>query len=190
MYRHLRAMQNYELAAPIGRQLVQKYPDTPAAVEVQQSLAEMENLARTLGEKRRLERLWLYQSSLESSSPQNTATLMPSGVADGPRLILRRHAAWGQSIYLFGSGAGFECGQPCTVSVRFDDALPVRLKASLPPTGEPAVFIEDERVFLNRLQKARELGIEVKPRGAAARTLRFEVGGFDMARWPEPAKKK
>lgn len=191
LYRKLQQERNWELAAPIGKEIVEKYPGTPAAKEVQETLADASAKAEALVTRRRLERLWIYQSGKESGGDQNTASIYSSDVSDRDRvrLILRRHSAWGQSTYLFGSGKGFECRGTCTLSARFDDQ-PQKLKAYLPPTGEPALFIEDDKAFLARLVKAQKISIDVTEKGKAPRTLVFEVGGFDQARFPPLAKKK
>jgi hypothetical protein len=189
MYEQLRTLGNLELAAPIGRQLLAKYPGTAAAAQVQKTLAEVESVAKDAGEKRRLAALWLYQSGMMEGGAQNTATIAPSVPSGNPvRLILRRHADWGQSVYLFGTPPGFICASDCRVSVTFDDAAPQNLRASLPPTGEPAMFIEDDAIFLAKMAKARTVAIQATPKGKPAYVLKFDVGGFDAAKWPEVAK--
>lgn len=190
MYEQLRSLQNYGLAAQIGEQIVQRYPTSAAATQVKQTLPDMQEKARTLGEKRRLEHLWTYQTSMESGAKQNTAALYASGEGDATqiRLILRRHAAWGQSTYLFGTGKGFECARDCTLAVKFDDGPVQRMKGSIPPTGEPAIFIEDDATFIARLEKAKTITFEVTPKGKAPLSARYEVGGYDPAKFPPLAK--
>jgi hypothetical protein len=191
LYRQLQQAKNWELAAPIGREIVEKYPGTPAAKEVQETLADATAKATAIVTRRRLEQLWSYQAGKESGGDQITASVY-SGDANADsrvRLILRRHSAWGQSTYLFGSGKGFECRGTCTLSARFDDQ-PQKLKAYLPPTGEPALFINDDKAFIAKLMKAQKISIDVTEKGKAPRTLVFEVGGFDPARFPPLAKKK
>lgn len=191
MYEKLRSAGNLELAASIGEQIVQKYPGSEAATQVQKTLAEAQAVAKDAGAKRRLAALWLYQSGMMEGGAQNTATIKPSVPSSGAgvQLILRRHADWGQSVYLYGTAPGFSCANPCTVAVRFDDAAQ-RLRASLPPTGEPAMFIEDDAIFLQKMQKAKTVTFEATPKGKSPITLKFEVAGFDMAKWPEVAKGK
>jgi len=189
LYRQLQQEKNWELAAPIGREIVEKYPGTPAAKEVQETLTDTSAKADAIVTRRRLERLWIYQSGKESGGEQNTASIYSSDASDRDRvrLILRRHSAWGQSAYLFGSGKGFECRGTCTLSARFDDQ-PQKLKAYLPPTGEPALFIEDDKAFIAKLTKAQKITVDVTEKGKAPRTLTFEVGGFDPAKFPPLAK--
>ncbi|MGH8172727.1 MAG: hypothetical protein ACREPX_06245, partial [Rhodanobacteraceae bacterium] len=191
MYRQLLESKSYELAAPIGQEVVAKYPDTPAAKEVQETLADTTAKAAAITSRRRLERLWTYQTGKESGGDQSTASIYDSkaGSGDQVRLVLRRHSSWGQSAYLFSSGKGFEC-KACTLSVRFDDAAPQRIKAHLPDTGEPAIFITDDRGFLAKMSKAQKVSIDVVMKGKGARTLLFEVGGYDPEKFVGVVKKK
>ncbi|MEO5559684.1 MAG: hypothetical protein ABIO49_07700 [Dokdonella sp.] len=191
LYRQLREQKNWELAAPVGQEVVMKYPGSPAAGEVQRTLADTSAQAAAQTTHRRLERLWSYQSGKESGGEQNTASIYSSDATTGDRvrLILRRHSAWGQSAYLFGSGKGFDCRGTCSIAARFDDQ-PQKIKAYLPPTGEPALFINDDKAFIAKLHGAQKLSIDVTEKGKASRTLVFEVGGFNADKFPPLAKKK
>ena len=191
LYRKLQLEKSYELAAPIGKEIVAKYPQSAAAKEVQITLADASAKADAITTQRRLERLWSYQSGKESGGEQNTASIYSKDaiVADRVRLVLRRHSAWGQSAYLFGNGKGFECGSGCSLAIRFDDQAPKRMKAYLPETGEPAIFISDDKAFIERLDAAQVISIEVTEKGRGARTLVFEVGGFDATKFPAVKKK-
>ncbi len=191
LYRTLREQQSWELAAPIGQEIVDKYPASSAAKEVAATLAETRTKATELTARRRLERLWIYQSGKESGGDQNSASIYSSDVAasDRVRLVLRRHSAWGQSVYLYRDGKGFECRGTCSLSVRFDDE-PQKIKAYLPKSGEPAMFIKDDKAFLARMQKAQKIQIDVIEKDKGPRTLIFEVGGFDPAKWPALAARK
>lgn len=189
LYRQLQQEKSYELAAPIGAEIVAKYPQSLAAKEVQETLADATAKATALTTRRRLERLWSYQSGKESGGTQNTASIYSGDPTDTRvRLVLRRHSAWGQSAYLFGNGRGFECGKSCTVGVRFDEQAPKRMKAYLPETGEPALFISDDKAFLDRIGSAQKIAVDVVEKGRGPRTLVFEVGGFDPTKFP-PLKK-
>lgn len=189
LYRQLQQEKSYELAAPIGAEIVAKYPQSQAAKEVQETLADTTAKATALTTRRRLERLWSYQSGKESGGTQNTASIYSGDPTDTRvRLVLRRHSAWGQSVYLFGNGKGFECGASCSVGVRFDEQPVQRMKAYLPETGEPALFISDDKIFLKRIGGAQKISIDVVEKGKGPRTLVFEVGGFDAAKFP-PLKK-
>jgi len=190
-YRQMLAQKQWEFAAPVGQEIVDRYPGTAAAQEVQQTLADVTAKATAATTQRRLAALWSYQSGKESGGDQVTASIYSSDViADRRvRLILRRHAAWGQSVYLFGSGKGFECRGTCSLAAKFDDA-PAKIAAYLPDTGEPALFIKDDKAFIERLARTRTLGIDVTEKGKSTRTLVFEVGGYDAAKFPPLAKKK
>lgn len=189
LYRQLQQEKSYELAAPIGAEIVAKYPRSPAAREVQETLADTTAKATALSTRRRLERLWSYQSGKESGGTQNTASIYSGDPTETRvRLVLRRHSAWGQSVYLFGSGKGFECGKSCTVGVHFDEQPSRRMKAYLPETGEPALFVSDDKAFLQRIGGAQKIAIEVVEKERGPRTLVFEVGGFDPEKFP-PLKK-
>lgn len=190
LYRTLIQQESWELAAPIGREIVARFPQTPAAEEVKKNLDDTVAKADALVTRRRLERLWSYQSGKESGGAQSTASIYSSDSGERVRLVLRRHSEWGQSAYLFGSGKGFECRGTCTLATRFDDQPEQKLKAYLPPTGEPAIFISDDKGFIAKLAKAQKIRIAVREKGKDARTLTFEVGGFDAAKFAPLAKKK
>ncbi|HEV7491412.1 MAG TPA: hypothetical protein VGO25_11435 [Rhodanobacteraceae bacterium] len=191
MYHQLLQSKSYELAAPIGQEIVAKYPSSSEAKEVQQTLADTVAKANAITARRRLERLWIYQSGKESGGQQTTASIYSSEPvsSERARLVLRRHSAWGQSAYVFGSGKGFDCESPCTVGLRFDDAPPQRVKAHLPETGEPAIFITDDRGFIAKMSKAQKASIEVLLKGKSKQTLVFEVGGYESDKFATPAKK-
>jgi hypothetical protein len=189
LYRQLQQEKSYELAAPIGAEIVAKFPQSQAAKEVQETLADTTAKAAALTTRRRLERLWSYQSGKESGGTQNTASIYSGDPTDTRvRLVLRRHSAWGQSVYLFGSGKGFECGASCSIGLRFDEQPVQRMKAYLPETGEPALFISDDKTFLKRIGSVQKISIDVVEKGKGPRTLVFEVGGFDPDKFP-PLKK-
>jgi hypothetical protein len=191
LYRTLRKEQQWELAAPIGKEVVDKWPGSAAAKEVQETLADATAKATEIAARRRLVAMWSYQSGKESGGDQVTASIYSSDLAADKRvrLILRRHSAWGQSVYLFGGGKGFECKGTCSLAARFDDK-PQKIAAYLPDTGEPALFIKDDKGFLAKLAGTQKLSIDVTEKGKPSRTLVFEVGGYDAAKFPQLAKKK
>jgi hypothetical protein len=190
MYRQLLQSGSYELAGPIGQEVVAKYPGSPEAKEVQETLTDTLAKAEAITTRRRLEKLWIYQSGKESGGDQTTASIYNSQPAgDRVRLILRRHSQWGQSVYLFGSGKGFECGKSCTITTRFDDAPPQKLKAYAPETGEPAIFISDDKAFITKMDNAEKVSFDVTPKGKAPETLVYEVGGYAADKFGTPPKK-
>jgi hypothetical protein len=185
LYRKLQQGKSWELAAPVGQDIVATYPGSTAAKEVQGTLSDTTAKAAAVATHRRLQGLWLYQSGKESGGNQSTASIYSNDAvaADRVRLILRRHSVWGQSTYLFGGGKGFECRGTCSLKVRFDEQPAQRIKAYLPPTGEPAMFISDDKVFIAKLEHAQKTSIDVAEKARGARTLVFEVGGYDAARF-------
>jgi hypothetical protein len=191
MYRELLQSKSYELAGPIGQEIVQKYPGTPEADEVKQTLDDAVAKGTAIATKRRVERLWIYQEGTESGGNQVTASIYDSAAsaADRVRLVLRRHSDWGQSVYLFADGSkGFDCAKPCSLATHFDAAAPVRLGAHLPTTGEPAIFLTDDKDFIARMGKAEKVTFDVVLKGKGPRTLVYEVGGFDASKFGTPAK--
>lgn len=191
MYRQMLDAQQWELAAPIGKEIVDKYPGSAAASEVGKTLADATAKADAAASKRRLTALWIYQKSQESGADQLTASIYSSdrNANERVRLILRRHAKWGQSAYLFGSGKGFVCKGVCALEAMFD-GKPARLAAFLPDTGEPAIFIKDDKAFITKMAAAQKLTLKVSEKGKEPRTLTFEVGGYDGDKFPSLASIK
>lgn len=191
LYRQLLQGEQWELAAPIGKELVEKYPGSAAAAEVQKTLADVTAKATDAVTKRRLTALWIYQSGKESGGDQVTASIYSSDQNPDARvrLILRRHSKWGQSTYLFGGGKGFECKGVCSLEAKFDDT-PVKLAAFLPDSGEPAIFIKDDKAFIAKLAAAQKLTIKIVEKGKGPRTLTYEVGGYDANKFPQLARGK
>ena len=94
LYRQLLQGEQWELAAPIGKELVEKYPGSAAAAEVQKTLADVTAKATAAVAQRRLTALWIYQSGKESGGDQVTASIYSSDQNPDARvrLILRRHS--------------------------------------------------------------------------------------------------
>jgi hypothetical protein len=191
-YRQLLRIHNDEMAVSMGKDIVQRFPGSDAAKEVQQTLPAIEQRYTEAAEKNRLAGLWLYQVSPMAGGSQSTATIYsskPSG-NDRVRLVLRRHTSWGQSVFLYGGGHGFVCRGNCTVATTIDDR-PLRIKAFAPPSGEPALMIRDDKGFITMLQKAKKITMEVTVvDGEKKQTLVYEVGGFEPAKWLGLSKQK
>ncbi|NUO73854.1 MAG: hypothetical protein HOQ10_14205 [Frateuria sp.] len=191
-YRQLLRIHNDEMAVTMGHDILDHYPGSAAAKEVEQTLPEIEKRWKENSEKNRLATLWLYQVSPMEGGTQSTATIYASQPAanDRVRLVLRRHTAWGQNAFLFGSGHGFVCRGNCTIPATFD-GKPHGIKAFAPSTGEPALMIRDDSDFIARLQKAKKITMDVTlVDGEKKETLVYEVGGFDPAKWQALPKKK
>lgn len=191
MYQQLLASDAFELAGEIGKGIVQRFPDSPQAAEVSKTLADVQAKGATASEDKRMTRLWVYQTDgVESGGTQNTASMYSAegGEHDRVRLILRRHSSWGLSVYLFGSGKGFACKDICALPATWDGQAQ-KIAAYLPETGEPALFIKDEKAFIAKMQKTRKLIIDVQTRDRGKRTLTFDVGGYDPAKFPDLPKR-
>ncbi|HEV2540964.1 MAG TPA: hypothetical protein VGU03_14825 [Frateuria sp.] len=190
-YRQLLRIHNDEMAVTMGHDILDHYPGSAAAKEVQQTLPDIEKRWKENSEKNRLAALWTYQVSPMEGGTQSTATIyssQPSG-DDRVRLVLRRHTAWGQNAFLFGSGHGFVCRGNCTIAATFDGKAH-GIKAFAPATGEPALMIRDDKDFIARLQKAKKITMDVTlVDGEKKQTLVYEVGGFDPAKWQALPKK-
>jgi hypothetical protein len=191
-YRQLLRIHNDEMSVTMGHDILDHYPDSAAAKEVQQTLPQIEKRWKAESEKRRLDALWAYQVSPMQGGTQSTATIyssQPSG-GDRVRLVLRRHTAWGQNAFLYGGGHGFVCRGNCTIHATFDGKEHA-IKAFAPSTGEPALMIRDDSDFIARLEKAKKITMEVTlVDGEKKATLVYEVGGFEPAKWQSLPKKK
>ncbi len=178
------------LAAPVGQDIVAKYPGTPAAAEVQKTLAQVEATAKTKAEHDRLAALWYYQTANVDGNQSTASTYSEPRGADSVRLVLRRHVKWGESAYLFApdGSKGFVCKDLCNVTTRFDGKRE-SWKAYLPKTGEPAMFIKNDKGFIAAMQKAKVVAMDVTTRDHGKQTLKFEVGGFDPSKFAPMPKK-
>ena len=192
-YRQLLRIHNDQMAVTMGHDILDRYPHSAAATEVQQTLPAIEQRWKANSEKARLANLWWYQVSPMEGGTQSTAAIYSSqpGGNDRVRLVLRRHTAWGQNAFLFGSGHGFVCRGNCTIPATFDDSH-AAIKAFAPPTGEPALMIRDDKAFIAKLQHAKKITMQVTTvDGEKKETLVYEVAGFDPAKWlPLPKGKK
>jgi hypothetical protein len=191
-YRQLIAAGSHEIAVTMGREILRKYPGSPAAKEVAASIAQVQATAKATADAKRMAALWSYQSSTASDGkPQESASIYssePGSEAERVRFILRRHPAWGQSVYVFSSGKGFRCGSACKVGLRFDDGPVEQWAAFAPETGEPAIFIKDDVKFLERLPGTKRLEIQATHADKGPMTLVFETGGYDARQFKQLAK--
>lgn len=191
-YRQLLRIKNDQMAASLGQDIVDRYPGTAAAKEVQQTLPDIQKRWKAESESRRLKGLWLYQLGPMEGGTQSTAAIYSSEPAgrDAVRLVLRRHSDWGRSVFLYGSGHGFVCKGNCLLPASFD-GKPHKLRAYRPNGGEPALFIRDDQAFIDALAKAKKITVEVTPQDSGKReTLTYEVGGFEPSKWQPVPKGK
>jgi hypothetical protein len=189
-YRQAVQTKNDEAASQLGEDIVQHFPNTAAAKEVQQTLPQIEQRWKETSEKRRLAALWTYQVAPMEGGTQSTASLFttrPSGDR-AVRLVLRRHTKWGESVFLFGNGHGFVCKGNCVLQAQFD-GKPHPIHAFLPTTGEPAIFIRDDKPFIDAMEKTKRIVIDVEMQDGGKQELVFETGGYDPSKWTELGKK-
>ena len=201
LYEQMRIKENYDVAGQLGAEIASKYPGTEAATKVNESLADVRAKAKAKAESERLARLWAYTAVPEkggmqyAASIESTSPLAPAGMtgkdAKHVHLIVRQHPQWGQNVYLMLDNEKFDCRDGCpTLPVSFDGEAAKPMKATIPPTGEPALFIDDDRTFINRMLRTKRVAIDVVLKGDGRRKLVFETGGLDMTHLPGTAKKK
>ena len=191
-YQQLLRIKNDEMTVTMGHDILDHYPGSAAAKEVQESLPAIEQRWKENSEKNRLAALWLYQVSPMAGGTQSTATIVSSQPSGGEQvqLVLRRHTSWGQSVFLYGSKPGFICHGNCTLTAMVD-GKPAHIKVFAPPTGEPALMMVDDKGFISMLQKAKKISLDVTfAAGEKKQTLVYEVGGFDPTKWVSPGKGK
>ena len=193
LYEQMRAAGNWDVALTLGNEVVSKFDGTKAAAQVQTTLGEVKAKGEAQANQKRLARLWTYTATAEAGGTQSAATIGAKNALGGHakvRLVLRQHPKWGQSVYLLLDNAKFDCHKGCaTLPVSFDSAPAQRMKATIPPTGEPALFIDDDKGFLAKLQKAQNVAITATIKDIGEKTMEFEVGGYDPAKLPEKPKK-
>lgn len=190
LYQDMLAQHAEGLAAPVGKDILQKYPGTSAAAEVQKTLAQVEATAKSKTEHARLASLWYYQTANVDGNQSTASTYSEPRSANSTRLVLRRHVKWGLSVYLFApdGSKGFVCKDLCNVATRFDGKRET-WKAYLPKTGEPAMFIKDDKRFIAAMQKAKVIEMDVSTKDHGKQTLKFEVGGYDPSKFTPLPKK-
>ncbi|HET8941490.1 MAG TPA: hypothetical protein VFN13_05835 [Rudaea sp.] len=193
LYDQMRASQSWDIAASLGSEVLTRFPGTAAAAQVQQTLPEVRAKAARRAQSRRLANLWVYTATPEAGGTQYAAAIAsrhapaPGGRA---RLVLRQHPKWGQSVYLLLDNARFDCGKGCaTLAISFDGKPAQRMPATIPPTGEPALFIDPDKRFIAAMEKAKQVVVDVTLKDVGDKKLEFEVGGFDPARY-QPQKSK
>jgi hypothetical protein len=188
-YEAARAAENWEAAEATADRLRGKYPDSPEAGALQRGLEQVRAQAAIARETRRLHGLWEYQRVAAGAGTQRTAAIY-SRTAPGEegetaatpdaRLVLRDHPSWGRSAYLLLTQSKFDCGRPCALAIRFDDtpAQPFAGKQADSGVG-PALFIVDEKRFVEALGHAKKIRIALPKGSGFAPSLMFEVDGFE-----------
>lgn len=141
----------------------------------------------------RLQDLWDYQAVQAAGGVQRSAAIYSRTVAveDGEllpapdaRLVLRDHPEWGRSAYLLLEQSRFSCGRPCKLKLSFDDSSTLDFAGRQADSGKgPALFIKDEKRFLQALSGARKLRIQLPEGSGRLNVLVFEVAGFQSDRY-------
>jgi len=193
LYEQMRESGSWDVALTLGNEVVTKFAGTQAAAQVQQTLGDVRAKGEAQANQKRLARLWIYTATPEAGGTQYAAAIASRNALGGSakvRLVLRQHPKWGQSVYLLLDAATFDCHKGCaTLPVSFDGAPAQRMKATVPPTGEPALFIDDDKAFIARLQKSQTVAVTATIKDLGEKTMEFEVGGYDPAKLPQKPKK-
>ena len=193
LYEQMRESGSWDVALTLGNEVVTKFAGTQAAAQVQQTLGDVRAKGEAQANQKRLARLWIYTATPEAGGTQYAAAIASRNALGGSakvRLVLRQHPKWGQSVYLLLDAAKFDCHKGCaTLPVSFDGAPAQRMKTTVPPTGEPALFIDDDKAFIARLEKSQTVAVTATIKDLGEKTMEFEVGGYDPAKLPQKPKK-
>lgn len=195
-YNAARGAGNPEAAEAAADKLRERYPDSAPAKEIEPTLEAVRAAAQVVRETRRLEGLWDYQANAVAGGTQRSASIFsrtvdlgedaPAAMPDA-QLVLRDHPSWGKSAYLLLAQKKFDCGKPCRVRIAFDAEPAEQWQGKQADSGKgPALFIEDEPKFIERLQKAKLVRIELPEGSGHIAALVFEVAGFAPASYAKP----
>lgn len=192
----LLASGQVEIAHGYAQDVVQRYPNTQAGRTLTAKLPALASEAKRVGEQRRLRELWTYHAVDDAETKGVVYTAYIHAVADDAhgsapdlRLVLRRHPAWGQSVYLLMEGGDFACQDECRVPMGVDQAPPKPVLVSRAKGNKPpALFIEDDRSALAATVSAQTLSLELPLLDGSTRRYRFEVGGLDAEQLGPPPK--
>lgn len=186
----MQAIGRDDLALSFADDILSKFANTRAAAEVAPLATTLRAKVESGREETRLKELWVYHDAEDASAGGRvrTAYIYSSNAmgaaADGneapkARLVLRRHPQWGDDVYLLSEAGDFRCGTPCTVQVQFDEGEVRTYPASIPSSGEPAIFVEDFKRFVSALPESARVRINVELKQGGAHTPEFEVGGYN-----------
>lgn len=190
-YKSIRDDGRVELAYAYAQGIIQRFPRTAAARELQPQMAELKSAAEALANVRRLEGLWTYHAVADEEANGVVHTAYIFGIADrrsAPKLqlVLRRHPAWGQSVYLLMPNGDFACKKICTARMTFQGASGdrtadweiSRAEGNIPP----AVFIEADQRALEAINMAKTLLLSIQLVDRSTVSYTFELAGFDSGR--------
>ena len=195
-YEAARTAGNPEVAEAAADKLREKYSDSEAARGLEPTLGDVRAAAEKLRETRRLQGLWDYQANAVEGGTQRSASVFsrtvevgedqPAPIPDG-QLVLRDHPSWGRSAYLLLQQKKFDCGKPCKLRIAFDGGASSEWAGKQADSGKgPALFVEDEKAFIEQMEKAREVRMELPKGSGNIPALVFEVGGYQPARYANP----
>ena len=179
-----------ELALAYAEDIISRYPSTVVAKNLNGELPEMRKMAKATAEKRRLESLWTYHAvdDKEAGGMVHTAYIYASNNSS-LRLVLRRHPAWGQSVYLLSDNDDFKCREECRVTAKADgEDLPPVLISLAKGNKPPAVFLEEDQKMLAEIDRASRFEINPGLIKQPEKTFLFEVGALNIDQLGPPVK--
>lgn len=192
-YESARSGKNWEVAESYADRLRDKFPGSEAAARLVPSLEQVRTQAEQMRESRRLAGLWDYQAIAIGAGVQRSAAIYSRTVpvqegemvpTSDAQLVLRDHPSWGRSAYLLLAQSRFDCGKPCAMQISFDDAPAQRFAGKQADSGHgPALFIEDEKRFIQAMSQAKKLRIRLPKGSGTIPTLVFEVAGYQPSRF-------
>ena len=180
-FNEAKAAGRNELALNFADYLARNHPQSAAAKTVKPMADELRASLAAESETTRLREAWAYHPDA------GVKTAYVYSTDKQARLVLRRHPEWGDDVYLLDEKQrGFSCGSPCTVTVQFDGGAAATYPASIPETGEPAIFVEDFKKFVPALPAATRVRIAATLKDGTAFAPEFEVGEYSSATVGEP----
>lgn len=193
-YRATLAMGREDLALNFAEDLLNRFPGSAAAKEVEAEIGALRGKAQAQQDKQRLEGLWTYHAVPHESGEGTvyTAFLYSEGASgnspaaeDEPRLrmVIRRHPEWGESVYLLSDAGAYACGEPCPMRIAFDEGEWIDASGTPADSGSaPALFIErDFSSLLGDFRSTRRFRVEI-PLADGSREFGFEIDGLDAER--------
>ena len=188
-FEQLLAAGRADLALNVADHVLKTYPDSEVAPKLREQIEPLRAQILAEREARRLVDLWVYHDDMdeEAGGRVRSAYLFakdPIGpAADGKqapraRMVLRRHPQWGDDVYLLSERGPFQCGNPCELTVQFDDDEPRVVGGEIPETGEHAIFVKDFDYFVDRLPSASRVRFDFLLQDGGTQSALFEVGGY------------
>lgn len=177
--------KNWLLALQNADVLLARFPESEQAKAVKLRYDEISSQAEAMQEEHRLATLWDYQRVAVGKKTQYSAGIYskqemfggePTDLPPAARMIIRIHPEWGNSVYLVLAQSRFQCGSPCRMQISFDGGEYKTFPGKQADTGTgPALFIENDKVFYEALQSAKNIVIKVK----GVPDLEYEVASYD-----------